>query len=87
MNAFLVIGFIGVLVLVVGFVMNQVAIWKPSDFEYDFINLIGGLLLLWYSVAIWSLPFVILFVVWSAFSLKDCIIDVVELRKLKAKKK
>ena len=45
MNAFLVIGFIGVLVLVVGFVMNQVAIWKPSDFEYDFINLIGGLLL------------------------------------------
>ncbi len=71
----LVVGFIGALTLGVGFVMSQLRLWSVNDFEYDFINLIGGLLLGFYSYKIESWPFVALFLVWVLFSLKDCVFD------------
>lgn len=59
----------------VGFLLNQLGHWKTSDFEYDFINLIGAALLTVYAWQIGSLPILILFIVWTLFSLKDVAFD------------
>lgn len=75
LDAYTIIGFIGALVLVVGFLMNQIGKWQTSDFEYDFINLIGSAILLIYAWQIGSNPFVILFAVWAVFSVKDVVWD------------
>jgi hypothetical protein len=75
LDAYTIIGFIGALVLMVGFLMNQLGRWKTTDFEYDFINLIGAAVLAVYSWQIGSYPFLILFVVWALFSLKDVVGD------------
>lgn len=59
----------------VGFLLNQLGHWETSDFEYDFINLIGAALLSVYAWQIGSLPILILFIVWTLFSLKDVVFD------------
>jgi len=69
------VGFIGALTVIVGFVMNQLGLWKVNDFEYDLINAIGGAVLVFYSYRIGNWPFFALFVVWFLFSLKDCLLD------------
>jgi hypothetical protein len=75
LDAYTIIGFIGALVLMVGFLLNQIGHWETSNFEYDFINLIGAAVLSVYSWQIGSYPFLILFLVWTGFSLKDVIGD------------
>lgn len=75
LDAYTIIGFIGALVLMVGFLLNQIGHWETSHFEYDFINLIGAAVLSVYSWQIGSYPFLILFLVWAGFSLKDVIGD------------
>lgn len=75
LDSYTVIGFIGALVLMVGFLLNQIGRWETSHFEYDFINLIGAALLAVYSWQIGSYPFLILFLVWTGFSLKDVVGD------------
>jgi hypothetical protein len=75
LDTYTVIGFIGALVLMVGFLMNQIGRWETNDFEYDFINFIGAILLAIYAWQIGSYPFLILFVVWTVFSFKDIIGD------------
>ena len=59
----------------VGFLLNQLGRWETTDFEYDFINLIGSAILAVYASQIGAWPFVILFVVWALFSLKDVVVD------------
>lgn len=87
----LAIGYIGSLIVGVGFVLNQLGVWKANDFEYDFINLLGGLILLFYSYEIENWPFVILFVAWVVFSFKDCVFDYAHRfdwkKKVRSKKK
>jgi len=75
LDPYTIIGFIGALVIMVGFIMNQIGRWKTYDFEYDFINLIGAAILSVYSWQIGSYPLLILFVVWSVFSGKDVLVD------------
>ncbi len=75
LDAYTIIGFIGALVLMVGFLMNQIGRWQTTDFEYDFINFIGSALLSIYAWQIGSYPFLVLFVVWAIFSFKDIIGD------------
>lgn len=69
------IGFIGALTVGVGFVLNQMHIWKANDFEYDFINLLGGLVLMFYAYKTNDWPIFVLFLVWALFSFKDCVFD------------
>ncbi|MBD3156223.1 hypothetical protein GF369_00170 [Candidatus Peregrinibacteria bacterium] len=75
LDAYTIIGFIGALVLMVGFLMNQLGRWQTTDFEYDFINLIGAAVLSVYAWQIGSYPFLVLFIVWTLFSIKDVIGD------------
>lgn len=75
LDAYTIIGFIGALVLMVGFLMNQIGRWQTTDFEYDFINFVGAALLTIYAWQIGSYPFLVLFVVWTIFSFKDIIGD------------
>ena len=75
LDAYTIIGFIGALVLMVGIIMNQLGRWQTDDFEYDFINLIGGAILAVYAWQIASYPLLILFSVWTFFYAKDVIGD------------
>jgi len=75
LDAYTIIGFIGALVLMVGFLLNQLGRWQTTDFEYDFINLIGSAILAVYAWQIGSFPFLVLFLVWAVFSLKDVVTD------------
>ena len=59
----------------VGFLLNQLGRWQTTDFEYDFINLIGSAILAVYAWQIGSFPFLVLFLVWAVFSLKDVVTD------------
>ncbi len=87
LDTYTIIGFIGALVLMVGFLMNQIGKWQTTDFEYDFINLIGAAVLLVYSWQIQSNPFIILFAVWTLFSVKDVVWDgLVNMKKGKVEK-
>jgi len=85
LDANTIIGFIGALVLLVAFLLNQIGHWETSDFEYDFINLIGAALLSVYGWQIGSYPLMLLFVVWTIFSLKDVLFD--GFKNMKNKKK
>lgn len=87
LDANAIIGFIGALVLLVAFLLNQIGRWQTSDFEYDFINLIGSALLSLYVWQIGSIPLLILFVVWTLFSLKDVVADGVKNMSKKKKEK
>ena len=75
LDANTIIGFIGALVLLVAFLLNQLGHWETSDFEYDFINLIGAALLTLYGWQMESYPILVLFAVWTLFSLKDVVVD------------
>ncbi|MFC1809943.1 hypothetical protein ACFLZH_00410 [Patescibacteria group bacterium] len=75
LDANTIIGFIGALVLLVAFLLNQLGRWETTDFEYDFINLIGAALLALYGWQIGSYPILVLFAVWTLFSLKDVLFD------------
>ena len=82
-----IIGFIGALVLMVAFLLNQLGHWETTDFEYDFINLIGAALLSVYAWQIGSIPILILFIVWTLFSLKDVVFDGIKNMSRKKKEK
>ena len=87
MDLFLLIGYIGALVMLVGFFLNQIGKWQTDDFEYDFINLIGAAILsiyAWY-MEIW--PIFVLFVIWGIFSLKDIVLDIYKNLKSKEARK
>ena len=63
----------GTTLLLIGFVLNQLNIWKNDSLQYDLINFIGGAMLAYYAFAVSIVPFVIINGVWAAVSLKDLI--------------
>lgn len=69
------IGSLGALLILIAFILNQFQIWKGSDFIYDFINLLGSILLIVYAILLSSFPFLVLNTVWGLVSLRDCIRD------------
>ena len=75
-----IIGIIGATTLLVAFVLNQVHRLKDTDFTYDLMNAIGGILLVIYAIQIDSIPFAVLNAVWGIVSVKDVYTD---LRKKK----
>lgn len=75
LNVISFIGYLGALVLVVALVLNQIGRWQTTDFEYDFINLIGAAILCVYAFQTGDYPILGLFLIWAVFHLKDVFID------------
>lgn len=69
------IGSLGALLILIGFIMNQLHLWKDTYFIYDFINLLGSVLLVIYAILLGSFPFLVLNGVWALVSLRDCMRD------------
>jgi hypothetical protein len=70
-----IIGFVGMLLILLAFLMNQQGKWKNKYFIYDFVNYLGAGLLVIYSYLIGSWPFLILNLVWMGYSARDSWID------------
>jgi len=75
LNAISFIGYLGALVLVVALLLNQLGRWQTTDFEYDFINLVGAAILCFYALQTGDYPILGLFLIWAAFHLKDVFVD------------
>jgi uncharacterized membrane protein YdcZ (DUF606 family) len=71
---FEIIGFFGMGLILFAFVMNQLKKWKSTFFVYDFLNFLGGFMLVFYALMIESYPFLILNSVWTLVSLRDLIL-------------
>ncbi len=71
MNTTTLIGTAGALLIVIAFVMGQLHKWRDTSFVYDFVNLVGSALLIWYAWILKSYPFIVLNLVWLAVSFKD----------------
>ena len=69
------IGIIGMFLLLLAFLLNQLNIWKADYLIYDLTNAVGGIMMVIYAYLIDSWPFLILNAVWGLFSLKDVFVD------------
>lgn len=81
MDVSLFIGSVGAMLILVAFFLNQIHKLSNDSFSYDFINLVGGVMLLVYAVLLSSIPFLILNSVWVIVSLKDVIVTVRKKRR------
>lgn len=70
------LGLVGAIVILFAFFMNQTHRWKSTYVVYDLSNLIGALLMAYYSYDLRAWPFLALNLVWAAVSLRDIYITV-----------
>ncbi len=70
-------GIAGMILVLIGFFMVQSHRWSSDSIRYDIINLIGSILLVFYSIAGKVWPFVILNSILAIYSLKDVLGDIV----------
>lgn len=71
----LIIGFLGMLLILIAFLMDQIHKWNSDNLIYDIFNFFGSLFLMYYSLVLVSIPFLILNFIWAIFSLKDIVKD------------
>ena len=69
------IGSTGAGLILLAFVLGQLHKWKDTYFIYDFVNLVGSVLLIWYAILLSSWPFLVLNGVWALVSLRDVVTD------------
>ena len=65
------IGFLGLVLILIAFVLNEFHRINANSKSYDVLNAVGAVLLAYYAFALNSLPFVVLNVIWAAVSLRD----------------
>lgn len=75
MDSSLLLGSLGVLLIVIAFILNQLHKWKQDYLIYDLFNFFGGLFLYIYADKINSMPFIFLSVIWLLISFRDLMID------------
>jgi len=75
MDIFFLLGILGMALILLAFFMNQSKRWSQDDLIYDFVNLVGSVLLVVYALPALSWPFIILNGVWALVSLKDVVTD------------
>lgn len=80
-DPFLILGIIGMICILVGFLLTQLHIWTQDQIRYDIVNFIGSALLVIYALEARAWPFVILNGVWALYSLKDVIADLITSKK------
>jgi len=69
------VGILGAALVLVAFVMEQFHIWRDDELRYDFVNFIGGTLLVIYALVLKAYPFAVLNGVWALVSLRDTVND------------
>ena len=75
MDTFLLLGILGMICILFGFIMNNIGKWKNDDLIYDIINFLGSVLLIIYAWTGRAYPFLILNTIWALFSLRDIFKD------------
>lgn len=68
-------GFAGMLLILLAFVLEQIHRWSSDSLLYDGFNFLGSLLLCLYAYFLRSYPFLILNLVWCFVSLRDLVGD------------
>lgn len=71
MDIFLLIGIVGMVCILLGFLMVQMHDWTQDDFAYDMVNAVGSLLLVVSALASRAWPFVVLNTIWGLYSFRD----------------
>ena len=64
-----IVGIFGLSLILTAYFLNYQKIVKRDSRAYDLLNLFGGLSLLYYSLALGGLAFVVLQIVWSGLAL------------------
>ncbi len=77
MDFALILGILGATCIVSAFILDMLRVLNRDMYTYVFINLVGSLLLVWYSILITAWPFIILNGLWVVFS----VLDVIEILK------
>jgi hypothetical protein len=77
MDIFFVIGVVGMILILLAFLLNQISVWKQNTLLYDSCNALGGFLLVVYAFDGKAWPFVILNGVWTLYSVKDVLVTLV----------
>lgn len=75
-DPFLLLGIIGMLLIIVGFLGIQTHRISQDDLSFDLLNCIGSLLLVVYAIAGKVWPFAILNGMIFVYSLKDIVQDI-----------
>ena len=65
-----IIGFSGMFLILLAFLMNKMHKWMHDDAAYDITNSTGSLLLMIYAVMLKSYPFLILNSIWFIVSMR-----------------
>lgn len=69
MNMIDIIGFIGLTLLLGGFLLNQLKVIATDSLTYQMLNIFGAYILTYYAFELNNLPFIILEFVWGSFAL------------------
>jgi hypothetical protein len=69
----LIIGFIGMCLILIAFLMDQMHKWNSDSIQYDGFNFVGSALMCYYAFFIPSYPFLGLNLIWALISFKDLI--------------
>jgi len=70
-DIYLVLGIVGMVLILWGFLMIQAHRWNQDQLIYDTFNFVGSVLLVIYAVVGRAWPFVVLNTIWGLYSLKD----------------
>ncbi len=66
-----IIGIIGALIILIAFTLNEIHKLDSDSIVYDSLNFIGGTLLAIYAYLLFSIPFLILNIIWALVALRD----------------
>lgn len=72
---FMVLGIVGMLMILAGFILIQTHRSTPDTLLYDGLNFVGSTFLVIYGYVGHAWPFVILNAVFALYSLKDILFD------------
>ena len=64
----LIIGILGMLLILIAFILSEVELVARHIVLYNFLNVVGSILLAYYAYILNSLPFLILNITWIAFA-------------------
>lgn len=60
---------IGITILLVSFILVTTKKLKPTSFMYEWLNFVGSLSIMYYSLKIYAWPILILNTVWAYFAI------------------
>jgi lipid-A-disaccharide synthase-like uncharacterized protein len=80
-DLFFILGILGMLLVLIGFLMLQRHKWTADDTAYDLVNFLGAGLLVVYAIPGRAWPFIILNGIYALYSLKELIVDVTQKRR------